>query len=541
MFLVHIAGLLFFFSFFLQVMAQECEPFRRELNLTDIVERTFNNNLTIFEESQRIENSMGLWKQESGRFDANFSSILEREYIHQPVFATCIDALDSNERSFRNVKQQNATTRLEVSLEKRLRSGVLVRPSVRLIRTDLPCPDLPDVCFFQSSFCQIPNPQTLGQVRLSLEIPLLRNQGYENIGAGEISASLEYRASILNWKQEVARVIALVTRAYWNYNYAIKRFETYERAFQQTKEFLIGLEKLIAAGEIAATEAHQVRTDLETRRSNMERSQQEIFEAKQTLMVLMNIDPERFTQFEILRSKFLYPTIPETLEITQKVEEQWIESALSHRADFLALQYSEDASLALVHQAINALEPEFNINLDVYSYGLERGRGIRPYYKAFSKHVKGVNARGSVTLVTPICQTFERGVLQSRNAELHRIQFEAMDLKNNIKSQVLNRASAIRHSAKQLKALNIATREADLAVIDEFKKFTLGVSTVFDIIQLKDRSVSADLSLIEAQYNYVNTLIELNFFMGNILPPFEDICYIVEEKIIALPPLSMDS
>lgn len=526
----------------LTLLAQECDnEMIHELDLADIVERTFNNNLTIFEEYEKVENSLGVWKQESGRFDANFSSILEREYLRMPVFATCLKASQANKKFYREFKQPSATTRFEASLERRLRSGVLVRPSIQLLRTDIPCPVIPDTCFFQTSSCQAPNPQTIGQFRIAFEVPLLRGQGYENIGAGEIAASLEYRASILNWKHEIARVIALVARAYWNYIYSIKRFETYEKAFFQTRDFLEGLEKLIKAGEIAATDAHQVRTDLETRRSNMERSKQEIFDAKQNMMVIMNLDPETFSNYEILKIKYFYPTIPETLEITQLVEEQWIDSALSHRGDFLSLQFSEDAAIALVNQAMNALEPELNLNLDVYTYGLEKGRGFPPYYRSLEKHAKGINAKGSITFVSPICHTFEKGILLQRTAELRRIQFQTLDLKNTIKSQVLSHASAIRHFSKQVAALTIASKEADLAVIDEFKKFILGQSTVFDIIQLKDRSVNADLGLIETQYNYITSLIELNFFMGNIIPPFDEICHIAEEKIIALPPFSMES
>lgn len=496
------------------------------LTLNDIIEQTFSNNLEIVEQYQNIENSMGIWKQQAGRFDTNLFARFSRLYLRDPVFFQ--DFIHGKAPLFVvEDKARIAATDLELSLERRLRSGLLIRPSIHVQRLD-------------NDF-QVPRVQTTGNLQVTFELPLLRNQGYENIGAGEIAASIAYRASILIFKNEAARVIATVGKAYWQYIYTAERLRTFELAYERTKEFLIGLEKLIAAGEVAATEAHQVRTDLETRRANIERASQELFKAKQALMVLMNIDPEYYNCYKINQKPFEYPDAEEVAKINCEIVDLWIQYALTQRSDYIAYHLYQEASLVLVNQAINALEPELNVAFDIFTNGLEDGRKLAPYIESFNRHVKGVNIKGTISLSSPLCHTFERGVLQSRRSELRRLQAQTMQLLNNIKADIVSRASAIRHYREEVEALTIATREAEQAVIDEIRKFQLGASTVFDIIQLKDRALNTQLSLIEAKLNYVNVLIELRFLSGAILHPDQPTCHIDEHDLVALPRITINS
>lgn len=496
------------------------------LTLNDIIEQTFSNNLTIIEQYQNIENSMGVWKQQAGRFDTNLFARFSRVYLRDPIYFQ--DFVHGDRPDFVvEDKARIASTEMEFSLERRLRSGLLVRPSVRVERLD-------------DDF-QVPRVQSFGELQLTFELPLLRDQGYENIGAGEIAASISYRASILIFKNEAARVIATVGKAYWQYIYTAERLRTYEEAYERTKEFLIGLEKLIAAGEVAATEIHQVRTDLETRKANIERTSQELFSAKQALMVLMNIDPEYYNCYKINEKPFEYPDSEEVSKINCEVVDLWIQYALTQRSDYIAYHLYQEASLVLVNQAINALEPQLNVAVDISTRGTKDGRTLAPYIESFNRHAKGVNIKGTISLSSPLCHTFERGILQSRRSELRRLQVQTLQLLNNIKSDIVSRASAIKHYREEVEALTIAAKEAQQAVIDEIRKFQLGVSTVFDIIQLKDRALNTDLTLIEAKLNYINVLIELRFFSGAILHPDQPTCHIDEKDLVALPRIHINS
>lgn len=490
------------------------------LTLNDILERVFCHNLSIMEQYQNIENSMGIWKQQAGRFDANVFGRWSRIYQRNPFFIQ--DLEDGDPPLFiDDARARLATTNLEFSLERRLRNGMLIRPSVVIQR-------------IANNF-QIPKVQTTGQVILTFELPLLRNFGYENIGAGEIAAEISYRATILMFKNETAKIIATVGKAYWQYVYSAERLTTFIKAYERTKEFLAGLEKLIAAGEVAASEIHQVITDLETRRGNVERAELDLFTAKQAILILMNVDPEYYNCYKIYEKKIPFPSDEEIAKITCTVVDRWVQYALTQRTDYIAQNLFQDAALVLVNQAINALQPELNVTVDVSSQGLKDGSGLPPYYESFSHNAKGVNIRGTVILRSPLSYVFERGVLQSRRSEYRRLQAQTLQLLNTIKSDVFTRASGVKHYRAQLAAFTIAAREAEQAVIDEIRKFQLGVSTVFDIIQLKDRALNSELSLIDARLNFANVLIELRYFSGLILHPIDLTCHVDEDELVALP------
>lgn len=500
----------------------------QELTFNDIIERTFNNNLTIIEQYQNIENAMGLWKQEAGRFDSNISASLSREYVRKPGY---FQSVKKGKPPNFVVKELNkiATTQMSVALERRLRSGLLVRPAIVAERVD------------NNFLFPLPERQTTGQLKLTFELPLLKNFGYENIGAGEIAASISYRASILLFKNEAARVIATLAKAYWDYIYSIKRLHTYERALARTKDFLVGLEKLIAGGEVAATEAHQVRTDLETRIANVQKAQQDVFNAKQTLMVFMNIDAEYYNCYAFEELEFSFPSPSEVESITCEIVDLWIQYALTQRSDYIAHHLLEEAAVVLVNQAINALEPSLDVALDISTQGLSTRDQLSPYIESFNKNARGVSLKGTISLSTPLCHINEQGVLQSRRADLRRFQMQTLEILNNIKADITTRASAIKHSREEVNALSIAVQEADQAVIDEIRKFQLGSSTVFDIIQLKDKALNTELFLLDAQINYIDVLIELRFFSGAILHPDEVTCHIDGDDLIALPKIIIDN
>lgn len=487
------------------------------LSLTDIIDKTFSDNLEIYNRYQEIENRMGLYKQEQGRFDTNLSARVSREYLRGPTFIQTQDP----PLFYNDVKEKTATSELEIFLERRFRSGIFVRPSIFIQRID--------------DNLQVPKTQTLGQLKLTVEVPLMRNLGYEFIGAGEIAAGLIYQGTVYNFKHQTANIIATVAKAYWQYVYAKERLASFIKAFYQTQEFLEGLEKMIAAGEVAPTEIHQVITDLETRRSNINQGEQDLFRAKQTLMLLMNVDPEEYNCYGIIQKPFPYATEKELRDITCEIVDFWINYAKTQRADYLALHLFQEAATFLVNQAENNLEPELNVTFDVSTRGLKDGKGFPPYPESLASHVRGANLKGTISLNTPLCQSFDRGVLQSRRSDLRKLQAQTSDLLNNIKSDILTRASGIQRFSAEIAALTIAVKEANQAVLDEIRKFQMGVSTVFDIIQLKDRALNSEILLIDAKFNYISTVIELRFFAGLIIPIDELTSHIDEDQIVAIP------
>lgn len=483
-----------------------------------IVQTAFRQNLEIFQEFENTIIAYAANQKSLGQFDYLVNGSVYEQRRTMPQADITPFGVVTN--PFLDIHEVQYGRGMQLGAQKTLLTGVTITPNVTIDR-------------IQDNIL-VPHKQTIGHAWVVVEFPLIRGRGYQNVGADVISTNLQYSASLYNFRHQMARILAGLATSYWQYQFDVARIAVLEESVNKRQEFLEKLEIMIAAGEIAITELHQVKADLASTKNLLYQTEQDLYATKQLIKVLMNIDVQSDISIPLAQAPL--PAKEETAQLSSDVTKAWIDEALDLRGDFLAAELSEQAASALVVRAQNALKPKLNLQVEV---GM-RGLSIREdYLNSLKANVRGPEVRTALVFERPICQNLERGDLYQRQAELIRAQASLYDLQNRIIAAIQTQASAIRTHTKNVEELSKAVDEQQKAVQDELFKLKEGISTVFSVIQTADLLLTAQLNKIQEEKSFINDLISLRFNMG-IIVPIDDCCFeLTEASFTSLPSLAI--
>jgi outer membrane protein TolC len=496
--------------------ADELEMDKEEpgVDLPEIILRTLCHNRDIYNLYQDIQESLGKWQQTYGLYDMRLTSLYAKERLSKPILNFLFSP------PFDNGFQRQYIDDIHFNAETRLRSGTLLRSTVdiRRLRDNL----------------QLPYTQTDSALRFRIEVPLMRNSGYVNYGAQEIAAGYDYWASYYAARFQISQIMATVAQAYWRYIILNELMEVFRQAWMRNEKFLEDVQTMVDAGEVAETELYQILANVKNRKEQFIRTQQDVFAAKQALLLLMALDPLLERHLPIIIDKFPYPPVGVLESINEVLENTWALYALDMRDDYLATLELIQSARALLQKTYNALEPELNVGVEVGFNGKQPGRGFNPYPESLYKRVNGLNTRGEIALSMPLCYYEEMGAYRSQLAITRKREMDECILHDRILSDVIRSAEDVKHNALQRQAFLVAVKASREAVEQELFKFQHGQSNVFTIIQLDDRYVQDEVASTNQAFDYINSIITLRFNMGIILPKDDEEC-ITPELLIGLP------
>ena len=125
--------------------------------------------------------------------------------------------------------------------------------------------------------------------------------------------------------------------------------------------------------------------------------------------------------------------------------------------------------------------------LDVGYAGLDAGTAFEQYLTPLGSHVGGLNFGATVSYSLPVGNRTARGGV-ARQASIYRQQTTlAQDLDRVIHSSVLVALKALERSIYELKSSEAAVTLYRTAVLNEKKKFQMGLATLIDVINVEDR------------------------------------------------------
>ena len=108
--------------------------------------------------------------------------------------------------------------------------------------------------------------------------------------------------------------------------------------------------------------------------------------------------------------------------------------ALQHRSDYLAVKQSLIPLNILARQAELNLKPEVNLAASAGYKGLNAGSSpISP----LGKRLTGLNAEVGISVAWPFKNTYQRGLLRTRRANLDQVEAEAAQLAQSVAGEVL--------------------------------------------------------------------------------------------------------
>ncbi len=452
------------------------------------VQQALSTSPAIRIQNKEIDRRLGLKEQASGEFD----------WI-AAVSASSSETKTPSVDKFGEFEGKTRNNGYSASITRKLRNGVILQPSV-----EVGVPE--NVVRFEPTY-------GASKLNLQIVVPLLKGLGTDSTGATEAAARGDWEVARLLYRHGLAARAFETAQAYWS-TWAARAVLLVSRDDERRAQKLHeGIRVLVNARIFPPNTLLQSEANL---RQKSTKSQEAELSAVQSGFELGSIIG--LTGLEMINCPVPDQILPE--EITTKFTRpddparlNWISRAYLQRADYLAIRKSEVPLRALARQAQLDLKPSLNLSLRAGYLGLNSGNDL---VAPLAERITGPNGEISLSLAWPVANTYQRGLLRSRRAELTQAELSTAQAQSDIASEVCTTLEEVRLRAATTSDAAAAVAISRKAVEQEQRRLQTGEATVLDVINLENLLSSARVSQVRAQSGYAIAVAHLRFAVGEI-------------------------
>lgn len=385
-----------------------------------------------------------------------------------------------------------------IGLSKRLRQGLLLQPAVVVTRLGSPGVAEP----FATA------------ATLTLEVPLLRNWGGGTFKAAERASMARVDAATHSVDHTTAENLHDAVVRYWGYWAAYRRLMVRDSAETRAQRMVDEMHVLVEADERPRADLDQARANLITKRVARITAQQDVLDARRQLGLVMGLAPDRI--LELPPPSMDLPSM-DAWEPDTGMARRLVDTALTHRADLAATASLSQAAEALVTAARQDTRPQLDFVSDIAVDGL----GSRTIPGSVDALVNGGRSRVSASIelryLVSGASPQARGDLIQREASRDGVRIMYARLQREIAVGVRVAVEGVRQSSLSAAESEMAVALHRTAVGNERLKYSLGTSTLLDVLLAEDGLTGAMLDEVAAQTTYLQAIVTLRFETGTLI------------------------
>lgn len=380
---------------------------------------------------------------------------------------------------------------------------------------------------FNSQFYTI-NPYDSGYLDLQINQPLLQGFGRAVNGRDILIAKNNEKVGDLQFKQQVITTVASVLNLYWDLVTFRQDTKSKQDELATAQALFDDNKKQVQIGTLAPIEVTRAEAQVYASQQDLLVSQTNLLQ-QETL--LKNSLSKNGVASPILADVHIIPL--DTIQVPEKDEfksmPDLVQAALENRTEVATQRLTIDSDKKALVGVKNGLRPTLNAFAELTNRGLAGAMG-----GAFDPTAQGL-VGGYNTLLGQIFQrdypSYSAGfslnvalrnraaqsdyvttALQLRQAEL-QLQKQLNQVRVDVQNAVigLRQARSRYDSSVKARALQQQTLDADK------KKYTLGASTVFQVIQDQQSLAAAETTEVEALANYSHARIAFDQALGTTL------------------------
>ena len=349
-----------------------------------------------------------------------------------------------------------------------------------------------------------------GSVGLSVTQPLLKNFWIDNNRLTILIAKTQLKSSEQALRGQIITTVTTVENAYYELIYARENVQVQREALVLAQTQLDQDRQRVQIGSVAEHDG-----TIEQDEAQVAQSRANLIAAESTLdtdeRVLKNqITDEYSTWFDA----DLQPTL--TLEAPLQLfdlQDSW-SKGMTLRPDLLQARLSVEQQGIQLKYLRNQLFPEVDL---IGSYGFngsgaqyrdsfnQMNDGSRPYY----------TYGGQLTI--PLSNVGPRNQLKAGKATEKQLLLQLKQLEQNIMVEIDNAVGVARSDYEEVAASRQARISAEAALNAEQKKYDVGKSTTFTVLQLQNKLTAARSQQIRDLANYNQALANLALQEGSTL------------------------
>jgi outer membrane protein TolC len=375
------------------------------------------------------------------------------------------------------------------------------------------------------------NPWYTNSWLLSITQPLLKDFGI-GVQKSQIRiASLNKNISDEQFKQQVIDILNSVQTNYWNLFFFIKDLEAKERSLERAKDFLKNTKLRIQAGTLAPIEVYQAEAEVATREQQVIVAKFAVKTSEDNLKKSLNIyEKEEYLNLEIVpaeepKTTIEAPPFPDTYK-----------TAIEKRPDYLQAKTDIEAKNIQVKYTKNQLYPRLDLIGSIGTNGIAGTPVAVPSFTGGGTTVPGEPFRGDgsnafghlddgdfynysigLKLTFPLENHSAKSQFSKAKIETAQALTNLKNLENTIINQVKQAIRDVDTFKELIRATQSSLKSAQERYAAEQKKYDVGLSTIFDLLQYQSDLATAESNFAQALAEYNKSLSNLAKVKGTLL------------------------
>jgi outer membrane protein len=494
-----------------------------EMPLESVLLLALKNNLDITFARMQPEVAETDIMREEGQFDPLFSSQFSKYREKKQVANFLAGALPDDDPTApakeASIWQERYT--FDAGLQKRFTLGTQADVSFRHRESssDLPFAGLV--------------PEYYSELVLGLTQPLLRDFGIE-VGRSFIKiANLNYEVSEQQFRQQVMDVLYQAEAFYWDLYFRISDLENKQKSLERAQDFQRTFRIRIEAGTLAPIEIHQADAEVALRAQEVIVAEARVRNAEDNLKAVLNL----YGDDRLWDVKFQPTDMPEK-SLLEPVPAECIEIALENRPDIKQARLGLDISDVQVRYTKNQLMPRLDLFGSIGTNGLSgRNNPVdifprdpnadppdpSPWSGQRKDSLEYMRDRDYYTYEIGIRLEFPLGNRVARSqhtrARIEKIQAATTleSVQNTIINDVRESIRLVETSRKVIDSSSATLRFTQEKLTAEEKKFDVGMSTAFAVLEFQADLANAETNLAFAYAEHRKAITNLKRVMGILL------------------------
>jgi outer membrane protein len=381
--------------------------------------------------------------------------------------------------------------------------------------------------FSTNNIFSIYNPSISSSLSFALTQPLWRDRGFFPNQAPILIARRNLNQTQANFEAQINESISRVVGQYWTVVGARENLKVQKDALSMAEVTYKRNQRELELGALPPLNIFRSESQVASRRVDVIRAEYALRQAEDALRQTLGVDLD--VDVRMLKIS-LSEKVDTTGELMNVDLDESLQVALSRRPELEVLRQQIAVSDINVKLAHNNLQPD----LDLSTFYAGNGQGgnlldssvIPPAIIGTGGLGDALNQVGrfnypsygfSVQLNLPIKNRSAQANLGTALVNKRRNLYNLRQIEQSIDLEVRNAANQLEQSKLSMTAAKVARDLAQKTLEAEQRKYELGASQIFFVLDAQTQLSQAELSYLQAQINYQRSITDLDRATGRLL------------------------
>lgn len=379
-----------------------------------------------------------------------------------------------------------------------------------------------------NSFSQF-NPNYNSSLNLNVSQPLLEGFGREVNTAQIITARNSYRQSLEQFRTQVQTIVFQTYQAYWDLVFSMRNLEVTREALELSRQQLERNQIQVEIGTLAPIETIQAESLVASRELSVLQQEVSLRDRMDTLKRLINVEASNSYGWDVM----IEPTSEPPTEVPPIDISEALQVAMENDPELRQQRIGLESQQLNVKTARNSLLPQLNLNGSVqlsgtggnriFTQGFGSDAVLEIQEGGFSDALQAMlsgdfrNWSVGLTLSVPVNNWAARAQHASAVINERRTLAQIANTEQQLRVEVLQAARQVQSGVQQVAQARTATELAARTLDAEQRKFAVGSTTNFQVLEFQRQLSDAQTQELQAIIQLANAIARLEQAKGTLL------------------------